>query len=234
MKAVILAGGLGTRLRRLLPDTPKVLAPVGDKAFIEYILCQLQKSEIKDVILALGYKAKIIKEYLQPKKYPNLSIMFSEEQYPLGTGGAIKLAARFIEDDSFLVLNGDSFLAINLNDLVQYHISKKSFLTIALTEVSNAKRFGSVEININGKLVGFKEKVDSNSVIINAGIYVINKNFLEVFPDGPSSLERDIIPKFLGSNIYGKLYKTFFIDIGTPESYCQILTDYKTLNNLLK
>lgn len=227
MKALILAGGLGTRLRPLLDDRPKPMAPVAGKPFLEYLLLQLSHYHVQDIILSVGYQAKLISNYFEDGKRWNLRIQYSYEEQPLGTAGAVKLAEDYLGEDTFLVLNGDSFFDLDLTSFVQQHYSNKAQATIALSAVESSQRYGTVELDQDGQILRFLEKSGEGSQhttsLINAGVYLFNRPVLDIIPSGiPVSLEREIFPVLIGRHFYGVPYRAFFIDIGVPEDYLKL------------
>jgi len=219
---IILAGGLGTRLRSVVPDRPKVIAPINGRPFLDIIMEGLSEfSSIGRVILAVGHKAEqIIELYGQNKKYP-FDIDFSVERDPLGTGGAIKKALSMTSTDDVIALNGDSFTEVSLKNLVGFHCSMNTMMTMVVVHVEDVSRFGKIVLNDIGRLVLYKEK--HNTVepgYINAGIYIFKRILFEKVPDKTKiSFERDLILQFMENGIYSFAVKGRFIDIGTPESY---------------
>jgi NDP-sugar pyrophosphorylase family protein len=187
---------------------------------------QLKKYGLTDIILCVGYLGEKVKEYFQDGNKLRTEIKYSEEKEPLGTGGAIKLAENFIHNEDFLVLNGDSYLGINLNKLIEFHKLRKALATLALVEVNKSDRYGSVEIDKNYHITNFREKgAISKSNLINGGIYVFNKKIFNFIPEGKSSLEKDVFPKLIGKGFYGKPHKAYFIDIGIPQDYNRVQTE---------
>lgn len=223
MDAIILAGGKGTRLKSVINNVPKPLAPVNGIPFLDVLLHQLDKSNcVEKVILAVGYKAEqIIENYENCSKY-RFEIIFSIEKEALGTGGAIKMAIANTNSDSFLVLNGDSYTDVNISKLIHTHNVSKASMTMVLREVENANRYGSVLLDENQRIIKFEEKInDSNPGLINAGIYVINKElFNEISVEKSISMELEIIPDILErASIFGYISQGKFVDIGIPETY---------------
>ena len=219
---IILAGGLGTRLREMVSDVPKVLAPVHGKPFLDLLLSFLSKSEhIHRVILAVGYMSeKIIERYKDCKRY-NFEIFFSTEKEPLGTGGAIKRALNLSDKDMVLVLNGDSYTEVNIADLILTHRKNSALLTIVLKEVDNASRYGSVTLGEHGKIICFEEKkAGSGNAYINTGVYLLKRELFDNVEDNKVlSLEKDLFPLFVKEAAYGYISRGKFIDIGIPETY---------------
>jgi D-glycero-alpha-D-manno-heptose 1-phosphate guanylyltransferase len=223
MKAIILAGGMGTRLRGVIQDVPKPMAPVGGKPFLEYLLLQLKKWEIVEIVLSVGYKKDIIKAWFGNGSQIGMHITYSEENEPLGTGGALKQAISSNDDPYFIVMNGDSYFDINFSDLIIYHASKPSITTISLAFVKDKGRYGSVEINDEGSVVNFQKESPNGSGLINGGIYLLDRNIVTYIPEGPISLEGDILPLIKKEKrLYGKVFDGFFLDMGLPEDYLWI------------
>ncbi|OGV65345.1 MAG: hypothetical protein A2283_05885 [Lentisphaerae bacterium RIFOXYA12_FULL_48_11] len=222
MDAIILAGGLGTRLRTVITDRPKVLVPINNRPFLDIILNTLSQCNlVGHVILAIGYMAeKIIEEYQQTQKYP-YKISFSVEEKLIGTGGGINKALSLTTTEKVLVFNGDSFVGVNLYELLKFHDDNHAAATMTVVEVDDTSRFGRVIIDKDGRIVSFLEKnSDDAAGYINAGVYVFQKTlFDDVVKDIPISLERDLMPLFLKKGVYGFITKENFIDVGTPESY---------------
>jgi D-glycero-alpha-D-manno-heptose 1-phosphate guanylyltransferase len=220
--AIILAGGLGKRLQEVVKDQPKVLAQVNGRPFLDIILGSLSSySMIGRVVLAIGYMAEqIIEEYGQNSSYP-FDINFSVEKTLLGTGGGIKKALSLTKTQKVIVLNGDSFTDVNLDELVKFHDSVNAKLTMTITKANDTSRFGSVVLDGMDRVAAFREKIeDEKSGYINAGVYLLERSIFDtVNTDVPISLERELLPQFLKSGVYGFITKGKFIDIGTPESY---------------
>ena len=217
--AVILAGGFGTRLKPLKNDLPKVLLNIGGKPFLHYLLDFLHNQGIIDVVLCTGYKAQEIENFCGNGDKWNLSIKYSNEDQALGTGGAIYNARKMINSDTFLALNGDSFLKVDVLRFLDFHVNRKSAISICIASVDNINRFGSLTIDSIGKITEFMEKGKSGSGFINAGIYLIEREVLLSFPGSKVfSLEYDFFPQFVHNGLYGKLFEGTFLDIGIPSS----------------
>ncbi|MEE9304124.1 MAG: nucleotidyltransferase family protein [Thiotrichaceae bacterium] len=220
--AIILAGGLGTRLRPVIEDQPKVLAEIKGHPFLKYLLDQLVGWKIEEVVLCTGYLGDQIESQFG-QDYHGIRLIYSREVTPLGTGGALQLALPLIKSDTVLVLNGDSYCAADFDEFWRWHCLQKSDASLLLLHNSDTSRFGRVQIATDGHIEKFDEK-DKNSPkpgVINAGIYLIRRSLLESsIPDtGPISLERDVFPSWIGQNFFGYQTQCPFIDIGTPESY---------------
>ncbi|NER01516.1 MAG: NTP transferase domain-containing protein [Okeania sp. SIO3C4] len=219
--AAILGGGLGTRLRSVVADRPKVIAEVGNKPFLAYLLEQLANAGVKKVVICTGYLGEQIKATFG-NSYGSLDLIYSQEPSQLGTAGALRLALPLLESDSVLVLNGDSYCDANLKDFWSWHLTKGAEATLLLTQVSDTKRYGRVQVDEEGQLLSFAEKVESSGPgWINAGVYLFKRHLLLTIPENrPVSLERELFPKWLGINFYGYCTPSArFLDIGTPQSY---------------
>lgn len=218
-QAIVLAGGLGTRLRESIGEFPKPLAPINGKPFLSHVFKYLQKNGINKVVLSVGYKWELIKEEYG-NQWNDIKIEYAVENERLGTGGAIKLAMSKIDVEDFYVLNGDTLFDVNLLTLEHFHFSKKAQCTLALKGLYRVSRYGSVELN-NKKVLRFEEKQYRERSLINGGIYCLNKSILNDFPDSDIfSFESDYLEKNTGDKeIYGELFDSYFIDIGIPEDY---------------
>ena len=227
-KALILAGGFGTRLRSVVNDIPKPMADINGKPFLSYLFDYIlnRGAGIKELILSVGYKHERIIDYYG-NKYRTLNLKYTIEDKPLGTGGAIKNAInRFDGNNEILILNGDTFFNIDIKKLYEFHRNKNSALTIALKKMENSDRYGFIEININGKIIKFFEKGHGRvmSGFINGGIYILNKSFLDNLENLENlysfSFEKDIIERYYDcGKFYGINFNDCFIDIGVPEDY---------------
>ncbi len=227
MQALILVGGLGTRLRKVVNNCPKPMMQVGGRPFLEYLILQLKRYNLTEIILSTGYLGNRIREYFQNGRQWGVRIRYSEEEAPLGTGGAIKLAEDLIKTDDFLVLNGDSYLDINLNQLIEFHKLQKALATLALVEVCKPDRYGLVETDENYHIIDFREKgAVSKSSLINGGVYVFHKEMCSSIPKGNISLEKNIFPLLMGKRFYGRPHKAYFIDIGVPGDYDRIQKEF--------
>jgi len=223
MKAVLLVGGLGTRLKSVVPSSPKALASVGDRPFLQLLVRQLSTQDIRELVMCTGYLAEQIEGAFGDGSDLGVTIEYSRESVPLGTAGALKLAQHYLQHESeFLLLNGDSFLEIDFNELFGFHRRHGGLATMAAVHVENASRYGTVEIGTGGRILGFTEKTGQDSPgIINAGVYVFSSTVFAHIPDGPTSLERDVFPLLLKQGIYALEQRGVFIDIGIPEDYAR-------------
>lgn len=218
-EAVVLAGGLGTRLRSEIGEFPKPLAPINGEPFLTHVFKYLQKNGVNRVVLSVGYKWELIKEQYG-HQWNDIEIYYAVEKERLGTGGAIKLAMAKIESDNFYVLNGDTLFDVNLLTLEDFHFKNNAQCSVALKELFKVDRYGSVELN-SDKISEFKEKTYREQTFINGGIYCLNKSILNEFPDSSIfSFESDYLEQNTSEKaIFGKLFNEYFIDIGIPEDY---------------
>ena len=220
--SIIMVGGLGTRLREVVPDLPKPMVSINGKPFLDLILSLLNKcGSIERVILAVGYMAdKIIERYEKSSEY-SFEILFSVEEKFLGTGGAIKNALKYTETNNVLVLNGDSFVEVDLYDFLKKHLQTNADMTIVLKELKNTNRYGSVKIDEDNKITCFEEKKTGLSKgLINAGVYMIKKTLFDSIKEQTViSLEKELLPVFIKKDVFGYIGKGKFIDIGIPENY---------------
>ena len=219
MEAIVLAGGLGTRLRGVINDVPKPMAPVGKYPFLTYLLNYLWKQGVKKVILSVGYKHEIIQNYYGDL-FKDMTLKYSIEEELLGTGGAIKQSMEFVEGKYSFVLNGDSFFDVNLSHMNKTHLENNADITMSLKKMYNFDRYGTVEVD-NSRIISFKEKKHVKSGFINGGIYLINKKVFETIPTGQKfSIEVDFFQKYSENlKIIPFISDGYFIDIGLPEDY---------------
>lgn len=218
---VLLAGGLGTRLRETVKDIPKSMAPINGRPFLEFQLRALQAAGLERIIISTGYLGNQIRDYFGDS-FRNMEILYSHEHEPLGTGGAVKLAFELVRTPYALILNGDTLFKIDLDLFFQRTIEKLADVSIALRSVEDASRYGSVECDADGQIVLFNEKSNiRHPGLINGGIYLIASRYFrryelpEIF-----SLEKD----FLGTHynqdyFFGQVFNDYFLDIGIPADY---------------
>jgi len=219
--AVILAGGLGMRLRPVIKDQPKILASIHGRPFVFYLLDQLAGIGLKDVILCTGYLGSQIQDLLGDS-YGGMQLSYSQELSPLGTAGGLRKAAPLIKSSSALVMNGDSYCDADLQAFLDWHQSQASSATLVLTYLNDASRYGLVEVDRSGAIVSFTEKNNKNSPgLINAGIYLLSRDKILNIPDnaGAVSLERDVFPDWIGKGLRGYKTRCRFLDIGVPAAY---------------
>jgi D-glycero-alpha-D-manno-heptose 1-phosphate guanylyltransferase len=230
--ALILAGGLGSRLQPAFSTGPKSMAPVNGQPFLQYLLSQISRAGFRKVVLCLGYGASQIKDWVRGGEKWDLRASYSVETEPAGTAGALRQARGLIASQCFLVFNGDSFLDINLRQLVQAHHRWQACATIALAIVRDPARYGAVLLGQQGEIKAFLEKGASaengwqERYLINGGIYVFDKRVLELIPEaGAVSLERDIFPQLLARGVKGFVHEGYFIDIGVPDDFRRAQTE---------
>ena len=218
--AIILAGGLGTRLCSVVSDRPKVLAKICNRPFLTFLLDQLVSAKARDVVLCTGFMADKIHE-IMGNTYKSLKIVHSREPEPLGTGGALRHALPYLKADPVLIMNGDSFVNIDLTVYMDWFFERDRQASILLVKVPDTGRYGKVIVAEDGFLSAFEEKViNSGPGWINAGICITKKSLVASMPAGKSfSLEREFFPSLVGKGLYGFCSNGKFIDIGTPESY---------------
>jgi mannose-1-phosphate guanylyltransferase len=230
LKAVILVGGLGTRLRPLTYNTPKSLVPVLNKPFLEYVLRRLKEHGVDEVILALSHLAPPIEACFGNGAKLGLKINFVLEKSPMGTAGAVKNVAKLVSD-SFFVLNGDIFSDLDFSAMLAFHRKNKAMVTISLTPVDNPTHYGLIETDIRNRVTRFLEKPKPEEVtthMINAGTYVLEPGVLDLIPTGQDySFERQLFPAMLseGEAVYAFSSSGYWIDIGNPEKYSQLNFD---------
>lgn len=217
MECIIIAGGFGTRIRELFSDIPKILLPINGDPFLKFLLKLLKKQRVEKLLFALGYKAEKVLEFLN-KNPPFCPFEFSIEKEPLGTGGALLNMLQCVKKETFLALNGDSFLNFSLSKLSKFHEKNNSDLTIASVEVKDGNRYGNLKIDSHGRITEFSEKSQRGG-IINGGVYLFNRKLLKSFKITPCSLEKDIFPNLLSNRVFSYKCNDIFIDIGTKASY---------------
>ena len=226
MKALVLAGGFGTRLRPLSCTRPKMLFPLANQTLLDWTLKNLSEGGVDTVVLAVNYMAEALVRYFGPTKF-DLGIIYSREGRPLGTGGPIKKAeALLVDGEPFLVLNGDVISDIDYRRIVEYHKSKGAAATIALIRVPDPSRYGAVEMDSEGRVLRFVEKPERGeapSNLINAGIYVFEKEVINYIPaDRKVSTEQEVFPILAKEGkLYGFEVHGLWLDIGVPEAYLE-------------
>lgn len=223
MDVIVLAGGLGTRLRSVVSEVPKCMAPVAGKPFLWYLLKYLTRYEVSRVVLSVGYLREVIFKWVDENKseFP-FEFDYAIETEPLGTGGGIKLALGKVQSESAFILNGDTFFDVDLQALRLQHESSRKFITMALKPMANFDRYGTVEYEAgSGKVVAFNEKKHCDHGLINGGVYLVSAKS-PIFDGLPEkfSFETAVLEKqCLAGNIDGVIQDKYFIDIGIPEDY---------------
>jgi NDP-sugar pyrophosphorylase family protein len=231
MKAILLAGGKGTRLRPLTLHTPKPIVPIFNRPFLHYQLDLLKRlPEIDEVVLSLNYQPRRIEEMFGDGRGTGLSIRYVVEPVPLGTAGAVRYAGESVHE-SLVVVNGDVLTEVDLAAVIALHRERKAKATIVLTPVESPAAYGLVETDEQGNVCRFLEKPRAEEIhcnTINAGIYVLEPDTFDRIPRGTSwSIERSFFPSFIerGETFVAYLYRGYWIDIGTPEKYLQVHRD---------
>ncbi len=227
-KAFVLAGGHGTRLRPFTYEIPKPLLPVKGRPVLEYNLENLKVYGVEEVVLGVGYKADLIREYFGDGSKLGLKVDYSLEEEPLGTAGALKLAESFF-DSAFFMCNGDEVKDINYSLMQELHEKNRATATLALVEVENAAEFGSVETE-GDRIVAFREKEGIKKPgVVSAGAYVLEKNIFEFIPAGKKfSIEKDVFPVIAREKkLFGCRMATQFFPADNPERYEKAIMEWK-------
>jgi NDP-sugar pyrophosphorylase family protein len=212
--ALILAGGLGTRLSAVVSDRAKPMAEVSGRPFILFLLDFLAGAGVKHAVLCTGHRGEGVRRTLG-SSHQGMALEYSQEDQPLGTGGALRLALPLLRSDAALVLNGDSFFGLDL-ETFWTEASLRPGAVLAVTRVQDTSRYGRVELDSDGRVLAFREK-ESGTGLVNAGVYRIPAAFLAPC-QGSFSLEREAFPAWIG-RLWGQVLEGPFLDIGTPESY---------------
>ena len=219
MQAIVLAGGLGTRLRGMVPELPKPMAPVQGRPFLAFILDRLVDAGFKVAILAVGYRREVIRSHFG-ERYRGLILRYSIEADPLGTGGAIRLAWSVTSASNVFVVNGDTYLELDYRGMLETHVRGEALLSMAVCHVPDAGRYGALDLR-NGRICGFREKGPSGPGWINAGVYLLARQLLAHFPAQTAfSFEQDLLVAKVGAlQPLAFVTNGLFIDIGVPEDY---------------
>lgn len=221
MQAVLLAGGLGTRLRSVVSDRPKPMALIGDKPFMEYVVYELAAHGIKDIIFAVGYKGSMVEDYFKDGQDFGIRVSYAYEEELLGTAGAIKNAARFVTEECFFVLNADTYYEMDYSRLPTLMEQRSLDMALVLREVPDVSRYGEAVLT-DGTLTSFNEKSTvARPGTINGGVYLLRRELVEEIPEGKVSLENEMIPRWMSEHrrLGGFVNDGYFIDIGVPEDY---------------
>lgn len=219
-EAIILAGGMGTRLKSAVPDLPKCMSPVNGKPFIAYVIVHLQQQGIEKFVFSLGYKHEYFIDFLQ-KNLSAGNYTIVTEQEPLGTGGAIELACSVVQSENVLVTNGDTLYKMQYSSFKQFHLNKKAACSLCLKPMEYFDRYGSVTMNGNNEIIAFHEKKITTKGLINGGVYLLNvSQFLSNHFPEKFSFEKDYLEQKTGSGkLFGHVQDAYFIDIGIPDDY---------------
>ncbi len=230
MKAVILVGGFGTRLKPLSINTPKAMMPVINVPFLEYVIRHLVQHNIRYIVLAMSHLAKPIEDYLGDGSRFGVNLTYTIEDTALGTAGAVKNAEKYL-DEAFFILNGDIFTDLDLTAMMTFHLQRKAVATLALTPVDDPTHYGLIDTDTQNRVVRFLEKPSWEQVttnMINAGTYILQPEVLAgIPPQEKFSFERQVFPSMLkqGAPIYAYPSSHYWIDIGTPRKYHQLNRD---------
>jgi D-glycero-alpha-D-manno-heptose 1-phosphate guanylyltransferase len=222
LKAIVLAGGLGTRLASVTSDIPKPMAPIGSRPFLEYLLDYLIEQGAEQAVLAVSYRREAIQGHFGDI-YRGLPLNYSVEEQPLGTGGAIRQALDFITDDEVVVLNGDTLFHVDLNGMDKIHRNGGARLSMALKQVTDSGRFGRVEVSAEGVITSFLEKSTGGPGWINGGVYMLHRKLFADFPMPVKfSFEQDLVEPNI-ARIQPRAFQSeaYFIDMGVPEDYAR-------------
>lgn len=218
---VILCGGIGKRLGALTKDIPKPMVMIADRPFLDILIEHIASFGFKRFVLCVGYKKEVIEEYFRAHKRNDITIVFSHEDEDklLGTGGGLKNAEGTIKSPNFLVMNGDSFLAMDFGKLLEFHSRKKALVSIALTKADKRSDTGSVKMGSEDEIIAFSEKGSiAGQAYVNAGVYVFDSKVFQLMPSSNAfSLEYDFFPSLIGKGIYGYVTDGEVLDIGTTE-----------------
>ena len=226
-EAIVLAGGFGTRLQKVVSEVPKPMAPVAGKPFLQYILDYLIQHKVNHAVLAVGYLHETIINFFGDK-YQSLDITYSIESNPLGTGGGILQACKYVSGNNVFVINGDTFFDVDLVELSALHEHNNALLTVALKQMERFDRYGTVDLDAEGRITGFLEKKYLETGLINGGIYCLNKQIFHAELPEVFSFEKEILEKeIVNRKIYGLRSEGYFIDIGIPEDFERAQSDFK-------
>ena len=221
MKAVILAGGLGTRLQPYTTFLPKAMLPLGDKPLLEHLIKWIKKNKIDSIVICVSYLRKTIEDYFEDGSRFGVNIQYAISNKPLATAGQLKTAEEFI-DDTFVCVYGDSIFDFNLKSMIEFHKKKKPAITMALSEYKTNLQYGFIETDKNNKVTAWREKPEIKGNI-NIGCYVMEPSVLKVIPpDKPFGMD-EVIRKVMArkNKVMGYVIKKGFMDIGDKNSYRQ-------------
>ena len=235
-EAIILAGGLGTRLHSVISELPKCMAPVAGRPFLVYVIEYLQHQGIENFIFSVGYKNEIIVDFINAQFSParsGINSQFSIEEEPLGTGGAIKFACNKATEKTVLIVNGDTLFTIDLNKLAAFHNMCGADCTLSLKPMQNFDRYGVVELNKDYSIKSFNEKKFYETGLINGGMYALHApKFSNENLPGKFSFEKEYLEKYFDKRrMYGVVQDKYFIDIGIPEDYERAQEELKNSNS---
>jgi mannose-1-phosphate guanylyltransferase len=234
VKAVILAGGLGTRLRPLTNSKPKPMLPVGEKPILEHLIEWTKKGGVKSIVICVSYLRKSIEDYFEDGSKFGVKIEYAISNKPLATAGQLKTAEEFIDDD-FVCMYGDSIFNFSLRSMIKQHVMQKSFVTMSLNEFKTNLPYGVIETSKNGKIVSWNEKPEIKANV-NMGCYVMNPNIFDLIPKNKAYGMDDVIKKAMKNKqaVNSFITKKGFTDIGNKESYKQACDEYEKRLEKLK
>lgn len=229
-KAIILAGGQGTKLRPYTYEIPKSLLPVKGKPLLEYLINNLKKNNILDLVICVGYLGKKIKDYFGDGKRFGVNINYVEETSPLKTGGALLKAEKYINNHPFLVIHGDILTDLSFIDLINFHKNQKTLATIALTTVDQPKKYGQLKLH-GARLTNFYNQADIKKVeshLINCGIYIFEPEIFNCFPKNKTAfMLEDVIKNIINQKkVAGFVFEGKWFDVGTPENYEEAIRNF--------
>jgi D-glycero-alpha-D-manno-heptose 1-phosphate guanylyltransferase len=230
MDVLLLVGGVGSRLRSIISDRPKPMAEIMGRPFLDIIIDHVSGFGFRRFVLCTGYLSSAVMDYYGTKT-GTYEIVFSKEDKPLGTAGALKNAEELIQSSLFLVMNGDSFCPVDLSEFRDFHLTKNALVSMVVVEAENPGDYGLLGLDDTGRVIEFEEKRRKKRAFINAGIYLFSEDIFSLIPlDTKYSLEYDLFPKLIGREFYGFTCNEKLIDIGTPERYEQAkkILDAKT------
>lgn len=232
MEAVVLAGGLGTRLQSVVKKLPKSMALINGRPFIAYLLDYLYHQEVEHVVMAVGYKHDLIMDFVG-YEYRGMKISYSLEEEPLGTGGAIRLAMGNVKKEEVMVLNGDTMFLVSFQELQTAQKELQADLMLAIKKVKDVSRYGAVKYDKETlRVEGFEEKGHHHGAgFINGGVYFTTKSFLlSHIPEGKVSFEKEVLEKLAAHKTFGGInFSDYFLDIGIPEDYDKAKTEFRNL-----
>lgn len=228
-EAIILAGGKGTRLKEVIKNIPKSMAPINGRPLLEYLMDDLLKHQIDHLILSVGYKKESIMDHFGAT-YQGVKVDYAIEDEPLGTGGAIKLAFQYVSGKRALVLNGDTLFKVDFDEFFSFHEDHLAEFSLALKSMKDTYRYGAVVTDNHNRITGFFEKGKQKGTgLINGGVYLINKELFSGFSfPAAFSLEKDCLETQVEShNFYGMECTNYFLDIGIPADYQKAQNEFK-------
>ncbi len=227
-EAVFLAGGFGTRLKSVVKDVPKPMADINGKPFLHYLITYYAKQGINHVVLSVGHLHEVVQSYFG-NNYKGVAISYAIENHPLGTGGAIRESLKLTRTKEVLVANGDTMFAVDVAKIAGFHHKNKANFTLVVREVNDVSRYGSISLNNDFRITGFKEKNSAKGHgYINGGVYLIDTSFFNKFNFPQTfSIEKDFFEKrYSEGAFYGKPCANYFIDIGIPADYAKAQREF--------